>query len=113
VTLAALLTEAFSEWTSEDLFATLPEAEVPVAPFNDTVPVWNDPQVEEREMLRHLENPEAGTVPTIGFRVKNSDIDLAIDRSPPVLGEHSQDILASAGYDEDAIEDLREQGVLE
>jgi len=105
--------ERLADWSVESLVDALKEAGVPAAPVNDTLSVWEDPQVEAREMRRHLEHPTAGTVPTIGFPVKYDHIEPRIDRHPPRLGEHTREVLDGAGYDDAEIEALLEAGVLE
>jgi formyl-CoA transferase len=97
----------------EPLVEALREAGVPAAPVNDTVSVWEDPQVRAREMRRTLEHPGAGTVDTLGFPVKYEHIEPRIERHPPRLGEHTRAVLQSAGYDDTTIESLLADDVVE
>jgi len=104
------LVDLLAEWTVEDLVATLREYDVPAAPVNDTVSVWDHPQVRARGMRRTMEHPDSGEVDTLGFPVKYDRIEPGIDRHPPRLGEHTEEVLRSRGYDDDEIEALREEG---
>ena len=105
-----LLVDLLAEWTVEDLVAALREHDVPAAPVNDTVSVWDHPQVRARGMRRTMEHPAAGEVDTLGFPVKYDRIEPGIDRYPPRLGEHTEEVLRSRGYDDGEIEALREAG---
>ncbi|USZ73601.1 CaiB/BaiF CoA transferase family protein [Natronosalvus halobius] len=111
--LEAALAEKLGEWTVDDLVDTLQEANVPAAPINDTVSVWDHPQVRAREMRQSLEHPEAGEIDTLGFPVKYDDIEQSIDQHPPILGEHTETILEELGYEEDDVEALVDDGTVE
>ncbi len=97
----------------DELVSELREANIPAAPINDTRSVWEDPQVQAREMLQFLQHPEDREVPTIGFPVKYHEIDQSMDRHPPLLGEHTTEILTEAGYDDQEIDELRSSDIVE
>lgn len=105
--------ERLSEQSVENLVETLREMGVPAAPVKDTTTVWEDPQVQSRDMLRTIEHPDVGKTPTLGFPIKYSNIDQDIELYPPRLGEHTREILRTEGYDEETIDELVESGVLE
>jgi crotonobetainyl-CoA:carnitine CoA-transferase CaiB-like acyl-CoA transferase len=101
------------QFTVEEVVVRLREVAVPVAPLNDTVSVWDDPQLDARQMLRSLSHPTLGEIDTLGFPVKYRNIDQNIERHPPRLGEHTRDVLNQAGYGDATIDDLIEAGVLD
>ena len=107
-----LLADLLTEWDVEELVTALREHDVPAAAVNDTVSVWDHPQVRAREMRRTMSHPDAGEVDTLGFPVKYDRIEPRIDRHPPRLGEHTERVLEAGGYSEEAIERLREAGVI-
>ncbi|MFC7155487.1 CaiB/BaiF CoA transferase family protein [Halomarina halobia] len=109
--LAAELAPRLAAWSVEDLVAALREAGVPAAPINDTRSVWDHPQVRARDLKRTVEHPTAGAVETLGFPVKYDRIEPTIRRHPPLLGEHTAEVLEELGYDPATIGDLIESGV--
>ncbi|MFB6165042.1 MAG: CaiB/BaiF CoA transferase family protein [Haloarculaceae archaeon] len=109
----AAVADRIADHPVEHLLDRLREAGVPAAPVNDTVAVWDDPQVQAREMLRTLTHPEVGETDTLGFPVKYRNLEQAIDRHPPRLGEHTREVLRAAGYDDATITELLDDDVLD
>jgi formyl-CoA transferase len=106
------LADLLAEWDVEELVGALREHDVPAAPVNDTVSVWDHPQVRARGMRRTMEHPDAGEVDTLGFPVKYDRIEPRIDRHPPRLGEHTAEVLRSRGYSDADIDELRDEGLI-
>lgn len=111
--LDAAIEEYLRAYDADTLVTTLRDAGIPAAPVNDTVTVWDDPQVQARDMRQTLDHLTAGTIPTLGFPVKYDRIEPTINRAPPILGEHSREVLTEIGYADDDISDLIENRVLE
>ena len=103
----ALSQQDVSHWVDR-----LNRAGVPCGPVLDLGQVFSDPQVLAREMLVELPHPEIGTFKTTGLPVKLSQTPGAIDRPPPLHGEHSDEILEDLGLSADEVHALREQGVV-
>ena len=72
-------------------------AGVPCGPVLDIAQVFADPQVLAREMLVELPHPELGTFQTTGLPVKLSRTPGAIERRPPLHGEHTDEVLRECG----------------
>jgi len=88
-------------------------ANVPAGPVNDLDRVFADPQVRAREMLVEMGHPSAGTVRLAGTPLKLSRTPAAIDRPPPLLGEHTDEVLGGLlGLGPDRIAALRADGVI-
>jgi len=68
--------------------------------------------VRAREMVIEFEQPGAGTVKGLGFPVKLSRTPGAVRRGGPALGEHTEEVLREAGYDDDAIATLLASGAV-
>ena len=62
-------------------------------------------------MVVEVEDEEVGTVPVLGIGPKLSETPGSIRRITPEFGEHTE-VLASLGYDEGSIAELRAQGVV-
>ena len=95
--LTALLSGAFAAWKRDALVAALDAAGVPAAPINTIPQVFADPQLQHREMLRHLPHPLAGSVPQIVSPIRLADAPLRFDRAPPLLGQHTEEVLRELG----------------
>lgn len=85
---------------------------VPCGPINRLDEVFANEQVASRGMRVDLPHPTAGTVPLVASPIKMSRTPPAVDRAPPLLGEHTDEVLASLGYDAEAIRGLRGRGVI-
>ena len=72
--------------------------------------VWNDPQVEARNMKVTLDHPTAGKITNIGLAAKLYSTPGRITKPAPLLGEHTREILVDAGYSKKNIEDLIDSG---
>jgi crotonobetainyl-CoA:carnitine CoA-transferase CaiB-like acyl-CoA transferase len=100
-----LAQEATAHWL--DLFE---RAGVPAGPLYDLSQVYRDPHVLARGMLAEVEHPTAGRFPQIGIPVKLSETPGRIARPAPRLGEHTDEVLAWAGYGPAEVAALRGEG---
>src|SRR3546814_4947957 len=105
-----------SDWSSDvcssDLFET---ANVPCCPINSLDQVFEDPQVLQRAMKISMPHPLAGRgeVDLIGNPIKLSETPVSYRRPPPVLGEHTDEILEEVlGLDLKEREALRGAGII-
>lgn len=90
----------------------LNDAGIPAGPVLDLARVFSDPQVLAREMLVELPHPEIGTFRTTGLPVKLSGTPGRIERRPPLLGEHTEEVLEECGLTPREIERLRAEEVI-
>ncbi len=112
VTLIPRITQALAargcvEWTDR-----LNAAGVPAGPVNSVPAALAQPQVAAREMVVEVEHPVAGMLKMLGTPLKLSGQPASIRRPPPVLGQHTDEILAEAGYPAERIAELRAAGVI-
>ncbi|KAA2312674.1 CoA transferase [Pseudooceanicola sediminis] len=82
-----LMTRDLAEWR-----AALVAVNVPCAPINTVPGVLAEPQVQHRQMLRHLPHPLSGTVPQVISPMRFAEAPLRFDRPPPLLGQHTDEI---------------------
>ena len=90
----------------------LEEAEVPVGQVRDMAEVFADPQVQALGMLASVEHPTIGELRQTGIPWQMAGAASSIERPPPLLGEHSAEVLSELGYDTDELARLREEGVV-
>jgi CoA:oxalate CoA-transferase len=91
---------------------TLNAAGVPCGPVNTVEEVFADPQVLAQDMVMEVEHPGHGLVRMLGFPMKLSETPCRVIRPAPGLGEHSDEVLAAAGYGEAERAALRAAGVI-
>lgn len=111
--LIALLSALFVQRDNDTWFRLLTEAEVPCAPVQTIDQVFQAPQVLHRDMLMEIDHPTAGRVRMAGIPVKFSVTQASVRRPPPLLGEHSENVLKNwLGMSADAIDELKKEKIL-
>ncbi|ORZ19986.1 CoA-transferase family III domain-containing protein [Lobosporangium transversale] len=86
---------------------------VPFAPINNIADTFAHPQVLARGMVQEVEHPKAGKIKLCGPPVKYSDTKPTIRTPAPLLGEHTDEVLADIlGYDESTILDLKQKNAV-
>jgi crotonobetainyl-CoA:carnitine CoA-transferase CaiB-like acyl-CoA transferase len=85
---AALAARTTADWVDRMLAAG-----VPAGPINNFAQVFDDPHTQARHMIEDVDHPVAGRVHTLGFPLKMSDTPLHVRLAPPLLGQHSAEIL--------------------
>ncbi len=110
--LIARLEELFAVRTTEAWVAALEEAGVPCGPIYLLSDLFSDPQVHHRAMVVEMDHPRSGRIRQTGVPVKLSATPGRIVSPPPVLGEHTDAILAELGYDAEAVRGMRRAGAI-
>ena len=106
------LQEIFKRGRREEWLKQLIDNDVPAAPLNTLDEVFDDPQVREYGFPQIITHPKMGDVKMVGNAVDMSRTPPRMDKPPPTLGEHAEEILTSLGFDMAAIEDLRSKGTI-
>jgi crotonobetainyl-CoA:carnitine CoA-transferase CaiB-like acyl-CoA transferase len=91
--LVPLLRQATVMRTSAEWIATLEKAGVPCGPINRIDEVFNDPQVIARGLRMLMDHPTAGQVPLVANPIRLSDSPVSYQRPPPLLGQHTDEVL--------------------
>jgi crotonobetainyl-CoA:carnitine CoA-transferase CaiB-like acyl-CoA transferase len=101
-------TRPVSFWTER-----LEAAGVPCGPINSIAQAFADPQVQERGLHIDLPHPSAGRVPLVASPIKMSATPPRFERAPPLLGQHTDEILRNElGLDAARVGQLREARVV-
>ena len=110
--LRPILAERFREADSTHWLARLDEAGIPCGPVNSVLGAFEQPQAVARGMRVEVDHPSLGSVPQIGLPYKLSVTPASIRSAPPLLGEHSVQILAELGYSAEEVAALSASGVI-
>ena len=110
--LVPMLQECFLTRPVADWVEDLQEANVPCGPINDLADVFADPQVLARNMYVEIPHPTLGSIKQTGLPIKFSLTPGRIDRHPPLLGEHNQEILEDLGYSVAQVDEMKENAII-
>ena len=91
------LNDVFSGRDATDWLEILRAAGIPCAPINTVPEAFATPQAAAREMVLEVDHPVAGPIKLAGFPYKLSATPAAIRRPPPLLGQHTAEVLAELG----------------
>lgn len=91
----------------------LSEASVPCAPVQTIDQVFDAAQVKHRQMVTEVQHPTAGAIRMAGLPVKLSATPASIRLPPPLLGQHTAEVLGTwLGLDANSIDELKRDGVV-
>lgn len=110
--LVPLVQKVIKEYTSAELLEKLDAVGIPCAPVNKIGDMVADPHVQERETVITMEYPGFGKILVPGIPLRLSETPGEIRRAAPLLGEHTVEVLAEAGYTEAEIKQLLEKKVV-
>ncbi len=111
--LIPLIRQATVFRTTAEWVSALEGAGVPCGPINDVAQVFADPQVQFRRLQVELPHALGGTVPQVASPIRLSATPVEYRRAPPLLGEHTLEVLTGLlGLSDAEVIALREAGVL-
>ncbi|MDR5783437.1 CaiB/BaiF CoA-transferase family protein [Caballeronia sp. LZ065] len=114
---SAMLDEAITAWTThhsmDDVLATLEREEVPAGRIYSVADIVNDAHYQARDMLLHANLPGGASVKMPGIVPKLSETPGEVRWQGPALGEHTQAVLESLGFDAGEVEHLRAEGAVQ
>jgi formyl-CoA transferase len=91
----------------------LEQARIPCGPINSIAQALTDPQIVARGLQVDLPHPRAGTVSLVGTPIRMSASPPALDRAPPTLGQHTEEVLRDlAGVDAETLAALRARQIV-
>lgn len=108
----AAFREAFRRRTLEEWEAILGEEDLPWAPVQTVSEVVRDPQVRARGMLAEADLGRLGRLTVVGHPAHHAGVPRDPSGFVAAKGEHTEEVLRSLGYSPQAIESLRQRGVI-
>ena len=110
--LVPLLAQRLRQRSRADWLGALQAAKVPCGPINDMADVFADPQVRARAMTVTLPHPHLDALELVASPMKLSATPVQLRRAPPLLGQHTDEVLQELGIDAAARSLLRQRGVI-
>jgi len=95
--------EAMERFEAEDVL---------VAPVNEYAEVFADEQILHNDMVLTAEVPGIGEMKFVGIPVRLSDTPGTLRSTPPTVGQHNDELLRALGYDDAALRELKDSGVV-
>ncbi|MDQ3870205.1 MAG: CoA transferase [Chloroflexota bacterium] len=96
--LQVVLEARFAARTTAAWLDRLDAADVPAGPINDLAAAFGDPHADGRRMIEVVAHPTLGELRLAGIPFKLSRTPGSVRRAPPLLGEHTDELLAWLGY---------------
>ncbi len=109
--LVTVLNDVFAARDADEWLPDLREAGLPCGPINTVPDVFDHPQAQARDLALETEHPTAGPVRLTGFPYKLSQTPAEVRQPPPLLGQHTEEVLTELlDYTAAEVAGLREQG---
>lgn len=108
----ATLRAIFKTRTRDEWLTAFRGVDACLMPILDVDEVTRDPQVQQRKLIVEVDHPREGKLRQIAPVIKLSATPATVDLPPPGLGEHTQQVLREAGYDDEEIDQLARTGVI-
>ncbi len=105
--LIPLISRQMLHKTADEWASLLHDAGIPNGPINDMKSLFEDPQVQARDMLVEMAHPTAELVRLVGSPIKLSRSPVEMKRHPPLYGEHTENILDELGFTREEIRHFR------
>jgi len=111
--LGVILSEVIASRQASDWLDALRDAGLPCGPINDVPAVFEHPQVKPRDLILEVEHPSAGPIQLTGFPYKLAQTPAELRHPPPLLGEHTEDVLTEMlGYSMEELARFQERGAI-
>jgi crotonobetainyl-CoA:carnitine CoA-transferase CaiB-like acyl-CoA transferase len=110
--LVPMLAELMRQRTRATWLAALEAAQVPCGAIQALDEVFRDPQVQAREMVQHVPHALNNDLRLVASPLKLSATPVRLRHAPPLLGEHTEEVLLEAGFDKAQIAAWRTRGVI-
>jgi crotonobetainyl-CoA:carnitine CoA-transferase CaiB-like acyl-CoA transferase len=98
---------------TEAVVEVLIEADIQAAAVEPPEDITDHPQATHADMVLDVDHPNGGEFTTTGVPVKHSETPGRVNRRPPSVGEHNEEVLAEFGFESGEIDRFREDGVID
>lgn len=110
--LVAILSDRFALRTTSEWLGELRGQRVPAGPINDLGTVLSGPEANDAQLVRRMPHAAAKSVPTIANPVRFSSTPVDYRIAPPLLGQHTDEVLRELGYTRSEIGEFRDAGAI-
>lgn len=110
--LYAVLEKVFAEKTADEWVSIFEKNGIPCGPIFSVAEVLEHPQVRAREMVIERPHPKLKSVRLTGVPVKLSATPGEAGSAPPLLGQHTEELLRDLGYGDEQLADFKKRGVV-
>lgn len=110
--LAAIIEARFSQLTTAEIETILAQVGVPCGAVRDISQVFADPQVQHLGLEQVMKHPTVGELHQTGIPYRFSETPGELRLPPPVLGQHTDEVLRELGYTGEQIARFKEEGVV-
>jgi succinate--hydroxymethylglutarate CoA-transferase len=111
--LVSLLQRRFNQHSTAEWMERLAGSKIPAGPVNNIAQTFQLPQLAHQQMIRSINHPVIGPIRMVGPPVKYSHSHTSIRLPPPLLGEHTSQVLQEwLGLDERQIANMQQSGVI-
>ncbi len=110
--LIPILMDRIKKLTRAEWLGVFRKAGVPCGSVNTVGEAIEHPQARSRDMLREVLHPKLGSIRVVGIPAKLSTTPGSLRRPPPLLGQHTEEVLRELGYGPEDIRRLAEEKVI-
>lgn len=112
VILAEIIEERLAQKTCRDWLDIFEKEDVLAGPVYDYKDVFQDAQILANDLVASWEHPTVGKLKTVGLPIRLSKTPGQLQSPPPLLGQHTEEILKDLGYTAEEIKEMRETGIV-
>eukprot|EP00127_Corallochytrium_limacisporum_P002211 Clim_evm105s108 gene=Clim_evmTU105s108 len=111
--LLPIIEEAMQERPTAEWLVRFRKINIPNGPINGIAGTFDHEQVKARGMVQTVDHPTAGSIKVVGVPVKYSKAEANVRTAPPLLGQHTDEVLVQdLGFDDDKMAELRKSGAI-
>ncbi|PWA01802.1 hypothetical protein BB558_002093 [Smittium angustum] len=105
--------DRLSLMTRDEILKIMDNKGVPVTPINNMAQTFSHPQVIAKKLVKEIDHPAVGNIKIVGPAVGYSETPLKVFNPPPMLGQHTKEVLGSIlGYTEENMDTLSSEGII-